>query len=354
MGVSIASQTLYYAFRSFSNEADALEWAQHPNHFELWVIWSTGERQVIKTANTLPVAQEVKQRISVLKDYMSEEADYALREERADGFRAALMNNQTVPTLSVCTQLMADGLVVQALGDIAQECSRVLSKAARASKSISKKRYMAIQDVWDFCKETLSAITKGDLATQWGVIAPTKDYLQLVDALLQNDWHPYFDGSTVSRISRPAISVGKGEHQLVFGVNYDYFNGSTVEDVMALIHQGGFDLSASQLWDLIPFSFAADWIFDTSQLLDDLWASLEYYRYPIRYCWETDKFTVPITFHGRQLKVVLYVRRKIKPQVVLDAIAVHSSDLLVDSDYHGTFSVRNIKELVCLVYQLFA
>jgi hypothetical protein len=353
LGRIVGAGTLYYVLRSARTEqqldAQVTEIFKHPTAFSIWHQGKSAE--IIESADHAKTLDEANQWLEALKDCFEWEVSEALREKRADGFRAALVNNRTANTLSVCCQIMADGLICQAMAQIYNNCSRVLSKTSKAIRTQGKKYLRDIKSLQQFAATTLDAFTKGDLAYTWGINAPFRDYVDLAKAAVQGTWKPYFDGSTVSRTTLPAISGLPIEHQLVHGICYDYFSGSTFEDVMALLHQGGFDLEYSELWDLIPGSFILDWVFNISQVLDDYQATLEYWRYPIRYCWETDRCEGRITFHDSPIRVVLYSRKKVPPSSVLSAIQVGGEDILFDSNYQGTFSIRNVKELWCLVYQ---
>jgi hypothetical protein len=259
-----------------------------------------------------------------------------LAESENELLQTALNSTQEIPTLSVACQLGFDGLVMQALSGMFAE---VPSLATLTS-----------------FKEVLQKVGKLDLAYQWGVEAPISDYMTIFKSLdkwyggriingkpVNNGLQPFFWKASVSR---KTVDDNGWTVRLVTGIQWDYLKGSSVEDFFGIIHSAGLEITLNQAWDLVPGSFAVDWLVNVSGILDQLDAILNSWRYPIQYYWHSFLAERYITILGQRVQVKWYERNALPrlPKIRLNV----SWDTL-----RGTLSSRNAGTALAFLVQFF-
>jgi hypothetical protein len=63
------------------------------------------------------------------------------------------------------------------------------------------------------------------------------------------------------------------------------------------------------VWDLVPFSFAIDWIVNVTGALEMLDARLNAARYPVQYYWRSFRAERTISILNQNVKFVEYARQ---------------------------------------------
>lgn len=242
----------------------------------------------------------------------------------SEGFTQALNNIQDVPTCMIAAGIAIDGLIMQAVSS----STAVLNNLARQGKSLDK----------------LKNIGKLDLAVNYGVLAPFRDYVDFYKTVTQyykDGLNPFFETGTTTRLSK---KLGAWSMELYYGIHYNPMQSNLIQDSFGIAYQAGLGLPPTQIWDLIPFSFAVDWLLNVQGLLETLDAELNSQRYPVKYCWHTVKATRNVRILNTDCSLVYYNR------VALDTVPPISADF----SWHGvkgTLSLRNIDEAVSLLGQ---
>lgn len=248
----------------------------------------------------------------------------AMKQHQDEVMADALNSLQDLPTLSIAAQIGLDGLITQALSQVGLSISELIR-----GRGIEK----------------LKSLAQVDLASKYGVLAPLADYKDLFETCMRyysEGVRPFYEKSAVG--SR-TYSYGPWTSRITCGIAWNWTKSNVWMDSFALIHQGGLDLMPSQVWDLIPFSFAIDWLVNISSLLERLDAEINSQRYPVDYAWRTFRAERNVLLFGQEVRCVAYKRERLR----------RLPDLLTDFEWRsvrGTLSTSSLTEAVALAVSL--
>jgi hypothetical protein len=323
--------TLADARMQYAKERTAY-WDALPDTSSVWT-YPIGRARILSSVSTgaKTLVNLAKERVEVaLNLYASccRGAD-ELSKSRNQLLVTALNSTSELEIYRQICEIGLDGLIIQALSQLR----------------------MAEIPAYDF-REIWEASGKFQLGVQYGVLAPYRDYLDLFDklrgyyaALFERDADahgliPFFQKASVAR---ETVQESEWTHKLIFGIQWDYLHGSTLEDFFGTLHTVGLcGLSPAQVYELLPLSFAVNWFINLGSVFEQCDAMLNAMRYPVRYCWETYLSTKRVSIDGNALELRVYDRH-----ALAKLPAVHFQ--LDSATLRGTLSTSNYDQAVALL-----
>lgn len=232
----------------------------------------------------------------------------------------------------------------------------VFDKVTGAVRTVSGEEVKGIRQsisAYDTLLRTSKGAADIHLAVQYGVKAPYHDYVDIAQQIAQDHNQggmvPYFNNTHVARrnVSLAEDSDGiDGNLTVICGLAFDAGKTDLYYDGLNILWQR-FALTWSDLWDLVPLSFAIDWIVNISSLLKAYEASQISTYYPVDLVWrtfsyESKELTVELPQAQGTVKCTYYDRYADK------SVLPNFSNFIASADVGGTISLNNAKEAVSL------
>lgn len=235
-----------------------------------------------------------------------------------------LTNMQDVGTALIASEFAIEGSISASIAKWLKATSGALARIPASTRG----KYRYLQD-------TLKIISSAYLGYQWGVAAPLRDYNSLYDALTE---HPEPQRGA-SAVDRWQVGDWRCSHRL--SIAYQQLDPK-IEALRFLKQRFGvsfFDVPTIA-WELLPMSFAFDWLINVQSLIGSFSTSLKQAAWPIQFMWST-------VIREREIYPGVFERYYDRLHISDPPLVTLPLNL---GDLSGTFSIeRNAKSALALV-----
>lgn len=250
---------------------------------------------------------------------------------------SAMQSFERLATFRLALELMSDGLVLQASSQLARTIDRLLSTSKGTSVVLKNGRLI---------QENLSKaklLSQAYMTYNWGIRAALGDYGKLLSLLSKGDYYNQINNPYL--VGRYTTKIREWEVSFVAGCQVSMSEMDSISSTLYFLHKYGYDLTANDIWEVIPLSFAVDWLIDVSDWLDSLERSYTYASFPIRGSWLTLKgvTTLQLTdFYG--VGTITYYNRGDMPSRFLP----DRDEYRPIFDLTGRLRISNIGDILAL------
>lgn len=308
----------YHSRREAVDRIDGLTYRQ----FQNLVYYNYGARVVQKPNRKNQAIEYIKNANQAVLDEL--QPDACLSRNRELVFKECLNSIQDIQTAGIAADVAIDGLLLQAIPEAVN----------------------ALRKVWlNTGSERLKNLANLDLAVNYGVLAPYRDYMDFFQSIARyykTGLKPFYK---TGKAASHAFEKSNWKYRITTGIQYDPLRASHFEDIFGIFYQAGFGISFAKVWDLVPFSFAVDWLVNIQSVLEQLDAIVSTQRYPIKYCWNTIRAEREMDSPFGPYSVIYYKRIALR----------HLPSIKVSFDtkgLKGTLSTHNASEALSLLLQL--
>lgn len=270
----------------------------------------------------------------------------------------AMQGQQDLCSLGMMLEIASDGLICGAMDQIIKNLARA-TEATRwipqgASLWATKQR---ITNLYTRVQASAGAY----LGYQYGVKAPFRDYSEFWSTI-ERYWkdgkslQPFWEKTNIYQKGGKILATGSPDvnYSVRLGLHYDVGNTDLISDTLNILNQYGFGLSFTKMWDIVPLSFAIDWVYNVSSVLETLDAKLNKYRCPIKRVWRSYKAerTFDISSIPNINQWAGTITETLYDRLLINSLPHISTAVAAKDATKGTMSTSSLDEAVALVVVL--